>query len=182
MSEQYIQVQNLTDNPVVYNIPEDHLRRVFAPYEAKMLSKDELQKLYYQPGGAVLLHDFLSVRDKKTAVELGVPEELFEHEYSWNRKKVDKVLLEEDIDILHDALDFAPEGIIDLIIERAVALRISDINKRELIQQCTGKNVNQMIATQVQLEQAIGEQKEEAPKQRRATSQTTTESTGRRVS
>ena len=166
--EQYVQVQNLTDNPVVYLIPEDNLRRVFGPYEEKKISVDELQKLYYQPGGSVLVQEFLRIKDRELAQEFGVDDESYDNEYSWDRAKVDNVLMNEHIDVLHDALDFAPEGIIDLITERAVALRIADVNKRNLIYECTGKDINSMIAVQIQLEQELGDKKEEAPKRRRA--------------
>lgn len=181
MAEQYVQVQNLTDNPVVYLIPEDNLRRVFGPYEEKKLSKEELQKLYYQPGGSVLLQEFLQVKDKESALEFGVAEDSFEHEYSWDQAKVDEVLQSGSKEVLADALDFAPEGIVELIIERAVALRIPDVNKRQLIQDITGKNINQMIATQVQLEQALGTQEKEQPKQRRVAEKTEKKVSSRRA-
>ena len=59
--KQYIQVQNLTNGTVVYTIPEDNVRRVFSAYESKNISPDDLHKLYYQPGGEVLIQDFLIV-------------------------------------------------------------------------------------------------------------------------
>lgn len=167
-NEQYVRVQNLTDNPVVYLIPEDNLRRVYQPYEEKTITAEELRKVYWQPGGPALLQEFLQVKDKDLAMEFGVDPDTFAHEYSWDKTKVEQVLLKEDINVLHDALDFAPEGIVDLITELAVALRIPDVNKRNLIQEYTGKDITQMINAQVQLEQALGENtKEEAPKRRR---------------
>ena len=81
VNEQYVQVQNLTDNPVVYNIAEDNIHRTFGPYEVKELPKDEIKKLYYQPGGDVLLKDFLRVNDKNLALSYGVSEDVYEHEY-----------------------------------------------------------------------------------------------------
>lgn len=87
------------------------------------------------------------------------------------------------MDALHDALDFAPEGIIDLIVDKAIELRIPDINKRNLIQENTGKNITGMINTQIALEEALGtDEKDNKPKQRRVNAQTTESvSTGRRV-
>ena len=88
------------------------------------------------------------------------------------------------MDALHDALDFAPEGIIDLIVDKAIELRIPDINKRNLIQESTGKNITGMINTQIALEEALGaDEKDNKPKQRRVNTQKQTESvsTGRRV-
>ena len=164
-----IRVKNLTGSTVVYNIPEDRIRRKFGAFEEKDVTYDELQKLYYQAGGSTLIKDYLQIGDKDVALEFGVDPESFENEYSWDREKVDSVLTKEHIDILHDALDFAPEGIIDLIVTEAVRLRITDVNKRQLIFECTGKNVNQMINNQIELEKRLGEEKKEEPKRRRVT-------------
>lgn len=167
-NEQFVRVQNLTDNPVVYLIPEDNLRRVYQPYEQKTVPADELRKVYWQPGGPALLQEFLQVKDKDLAIEFGVDPDTFAHEYSWDKDKVESVLLKEDINVLHDALDFAPEGIVELITEKAVALRIPDVNKRNLIKEYTGKDITSMIDAQSQLEDALGERGgEEAPKRRR---------------
>lgn len=181
--EKYVQVQNLSSGTVVYTIPENNIRRVFRAYETKEIAADELRKVYYQPGGAVLLQNFLSVKDKRLALEFGVTRDSYEHEYSWTPKDVEELLLNGDIDVLHDALDFAPEGIIDLIVDKAIELRIADNNKRDLIQQCTGKNIGQMIATQKALEEALGtEDTDNRPKQRRANANNATKThTGRRV-
>lgn len=179
----YVQVKNLTNSTVVYKIPELNLRRKFGAQEEKKIDYEELQKLYYQPGGEVLIKDFLQIKDKEVALEFGVDEEVFDHEYSWDAEKIKNVLLNESIDVLHDALDFAPEGIIDTIVDLAVELEIADINKRNLIQECTGKNINAMINAKVQLAKALGEKKEEAPKQRRVTEkkEDKQETSGRRV-
>ena len=182
--EQYIQVQNLTGGTVVYTIPEDNIRRVFAAYEVKKITPGELRKVFYQPGGEVLLQNFLSIKNKELALEFGVSQDSFEHEYTWTVNDVEKLLLEGSMDALHDALDFAPEGIIDLIVDKAIELRIPDINKRNLIQESTGKNITGMINTQIALEEALGaDEKDNKPKQRRVNTQKQTESvsTGRRV-
>ena len=80
--EQYIQVQNLTGGTVVYTIPEDNIRRVFAAYEVKKITPGELRKVFYQPGGEVLLQNFLSIKNKELALEFGVSQDSFEHEYT----------------------------------------------------------------------------------------------------
>lgn len=172
MTSKNIRVQNLTDNPVVYVIPEDHLRREYGPGEEKIVSEDELQKVFYQPGGATLLREYLSIKDKDFAVNvIGVDPEVYSHEYTWDEKKVDSVLLSEHIDVLHDALDFAPEGIVDMLVDRAVALRIPDVNKRNLISDYTGRDINSMINTKIELERAVqtDEPEHTAPRRRRVT-------------
>ena len=46
---------------------------------------------------------------------------------------------------LEDALDFAPLGVIELIKEKAVSLKLSDINKRDAIAKKTEFNVTKAI-------------------------------------
>ena len=80
--EQLIRVKNLTSSIVVYNIPENNVRRRFGAFEEKEITYDELQKLYYQNGGATLIKDYLQIQDKRVAIEFGVEEESYENEYS----------------------------------------------------------------------------------------------------
>ena len=54
-------VKNRSASTVVYNIPEDRIRRSFAPGEAKRVSTDELRKLGFQPGGIALMEQYLQV-------------------------------------------------------------------------------------------------------------------------
>lgn len=184
MSEkQYVQVRNLTGYPVVYRIPEDNIRRAFGGHETKEVKVEELRKLYYQPGGGVLLTDFLSVQDNDLAREFGVSEDSLTHEYQWTAEDVDRLLKTGSVAELEDALDFAPEGIVDMIVARAVETRNPDINKREAIYKATGKNVGEMIAIQIQVEKELGDPVETKPRQRRVQKDESAEepTTGRRV-
>ena len=179
--KQYIEVRNLSSDTVVYTIPENNIRRVFRKNETKKIDEEELRNVFYQPGGEVLLRDFLSVRDRNLALEFGVSQDSYDHEYSWTEKDIDNLLQNESIDMLHDALDFAPLGIVESIVARAVKLQVSDVNKRNLIQQVTGKNVDRMIAIQTQLDEELGSDSEDTrPKQRRVNSQNTGATTSQR--
>ena len=48
-------VKNRSSSVVVYRIPEDNLRREFAPGETKRIPFSELEKLTYQQGGREML-------------------------------------------------------------------------------------------------------------------------------
>ena len=183
MEEKYVQVRNLVNYPTVYLIPEEHIRQVFGPFETRMVKESELRKVYYQPGGAALFRNFLAVDDKNLAKNFGVSEDSFNHEYQMTKKDIDELLgANGNLDALKDALDFGPDGIKDLIVDRAVALRIPDITKREVISQATGKNINSMIANQVELERQLGhEQKTEKKERRVRDEEMKITSTGRRV-
>ena len=155
------------------------------PEEVKEVPYSELQKVYARSGGAVLFKDYLAIEDKDIAEEFGVSEDLFTHEYSWTKEDVVELLKNPDkMDELKDALDFAPEGIINLIVDTAVELRVPDVNKRQVITEATGKNINSMIANQIELDKQIaearGEKESKKPTQRRASAKTE-EKTGRRA-
>ena len=140
-----VTVRNLTDQTVVYVIPELQIKRVFRGFESKRLPVKELRQLWYIPGGSRILQNFLAVENKELADEFGVSEDSFTHEYSWTLDNVKEVLTKGSIDELADALDFAPIGIVDTIISQAVKLEIADMNKQKLIQQMTGHDITKMI-------------------------------------
>ena len=52
-------VKNRSASMVIYRIPEENIRREFAPGEVKKISLDELTKLSYQSGGQALMANFL---------------------------------------------------------------------------------------------------------------------------
>jgi len=80
--EKYVQVRNLSGQPVTMILPDEHIRTSFGPTETKEVAYSELKKVYAQAGGEVLFHDYLAILDKDIAEEFGVSEDLFTHEYS----------------------------------------------------------------------------------------------------
>lgn len=69
-----------------------------------------------------------------------------EPEYNMSEADVEKMLVSGTLDELLDALDFAPEGVKDIIKTKAVSLPLQDMAKREAIQKATGFNVSAAIA------------------------------------
>lgn len=153
-----VQVQNLADHQVGFSDNNAGLvRRIVFPPQATMeLDADILERLNYTYGGKVLLRDFLSIKDKDLALKFGVDEETFDNEYNWTQDDVDNVLINEPLERLLDALDFGPDGIIDLIVSRSIALPINDISKMKAIEEKTGKQIELMIKNKNQFEEAIG--------------------------
>ena len=82
-------------------------------------------------------------------------------------------------DELADALDYAPLGVMETLVNRAVELRISDMNKRKLIKEMTGKDVSKMINYVEELDLDAPEHQEKV--QRRVQTQENKKKTGRRV-
>lgn len=140
-----VKVRNLVSHSVTYKIEEENIRRSFAANEEKTLTAGELRKLNYKRGGHVLLNEYLNISNEELANEFGVSSDAFKNEYSWDVDKVDKVLLKEPIEVLLDALDFAPLGILDLIQERAIALNINSMDKREAISKALNIDLSKMI-------------------------------------
>ena len=96
-----------------------------------------------------------------------------------NQKDVKNLLLTGSLDAFKDCLDFAPEGVIDLVKQMAVELNLNDVAKREAILKATGFNVTNAI----ELRKAVAAT-EEPKEEKKATGRRVTPSTetkGRRV-
>lgn len=176
--EKLIEVQNLTDYQVGYTVPEIGTKRGFMPQQTRKIAAGELRAVHAGPGGETLFADYLAVKDAELAAEFDITTDVFEHEYNWTQENVDTVLQYGSIDALKDALDYAPAGIIDLIIDRAIALQIPDNNKLAAITESTGHDIASMIQLKKSLQDTVQETKK--PSGRRVTSATTKPS-GRRV-
>ena len=139
-----IRVLNRDNGSVVYSIPEmNGLRRVFQPGEAKEVTFEELEKLSYIPGGMALLEDSLVILNNAQAVRLILGS--VEPEYSYSREDIIKLMQTGSLDEFLDCLDFAPEGVKDLIKNLSVELPLNDVAKREAIFNKLGFNVDNAI-------------------------------------
>lgn len=143
-----IKVTNRDNGRVGYTIPDlGNLHRVFEAFETKTIPFEELKKLSYRPGGMVILRDYLFI-DNAEAVEdlLNLKQEEVAPEYFYTKEDVDNLLLNGSLDELLDCLDFAPVGVIDLVKNEAVNLKINAIDKRQAILEKTGFSVDKAIA------------------------------------
>ena len=136
---QLIKVKNRSAGQVVYRIPEDNIRRIFAAGETKNIPLGELEKLTYQAGGKELIASYLQLTDPRATDELNVHTE---PEYWMSEQEILDLLQNGSQEAFLDALDFAPQGVIDLIKDMAVKIRLNDYNKREAIKAKTGFDVS----------------------------------------
>lgn len=142
--ETMVIIRNLTDMPVAYHVPSlGDLRRELPPRASIRVKAGELRQLNYERGGSLLLHDYINVGNVELAREFGVSDDTIE--YNWTIEDVDKALTTDDLDVLRDAMDFAPEGIKQTIADRAVELKIPDSNRRNIISSATGLDIDSMI-------------------------------------
>lgn len=136
-------VKNRSASMVVYKIPEDGIRREFAPGESKRISFGELEKLSYQSGGRALMQNFLQIQEEEVTNSLNVHTE---PEYYMSEEQVKDLILNGSLDAFLDCLDYAPVGIIDLIKTYAVSLPMNSIEKRKALKDKTGFDVTVAIS------------------------------------
>ena len=138
----YVMVENRSAGTIVYNIPERQIRRELAPRQAIRVPKDEIEALAYTAGGMNLIRNHLLVKDEEILDELKVHRE---PEYYWNADKVAALIKTGTLDEFLDALDFAPEGVIDMIKDLSVQLPLNDFSKRQALTEKTGFDINAAI-------------------------------------
>jgi len=138
----YYNVKNRSAGRVIYKIPEDNVRREFAPGETKRISYPELLHLSYQPGGRELMANFLQIQSEGVLNSLNIRTE---PEYYMSEKQVIDLLQNGSLEAFLDCLDFAPQGVIDLIKKFSVSLPLSDYSKRQALKEKTGFDVDAAI-------------------------------------
>lgn len=135
-------VKNRSAGVAIYRIPEDNIRREFAPGETKRIAFGELEKLTYQPGGIELLTNFLQILDQEPTTTLNIHRE---PEYDLSEEQIKDLILNGSVDEFLDALDFAPIGVIDLIKSYSVSLPVADLAKRQALKAKLGFDVDSAI-------------------------------------
>ena len=144
-SQKLIKVRNREKARIGYVIPDlGNLTRNYESGETKTVTMDELRKLSYVPGGMTLIRDYLVVEDAEALEEL--LNDTVEPEYFYTEDEVRDLLTTGTLDQLKDCFDFAPTGVIDLIKQIAVEIKLNDMNKREAIKVATGFDVSNAIS------------------------------------
>ena len=139
-----IKVTNRDNGVVGYEIPDmGNLHRRFAAGETKTLTYEELEKLSWIPGGQYILKNLLKIDNEEAIAQLiGV----VEPEYNYGIEEV-KLLLspQGSLDQLKDALQYGPNGVVELIKSIAVESELNDVSKRAAILEATGFDVTRAI-------------------------------------
>ena len=131
-------VKNRGASLVVYKIPEDGIRREFKPGQVMAISAEELEELTFQPGGTVILSQFLQILDMEGINATHIKTE---PEYHMSEADIAALIQTGSLDAFLDALDFAPIGVIDLIKKLSVDIPLVDIQKRKALKEKTGFDV-----------------------------------------
>lgn len=131
MENRRLNVKNRGTGNVSYNLPELGIYRDYTAGEIKKgISFNELEKLTYIPGGKKLIEKYLLINDQDVVEELGLH---VEPEYYYDEQAVRALLVSGTIEQLLDCLDFAPEGVLDLVKKISIEIKLNDIAKREAI-------------------------------------------------
>ena len=141
-NEQIFNVKNRSAGTVVYRVPELNVRRVFTPGEVKKISYGELEALSFTPGGKELIAEYLQVRNIAALNNLNVN---VEQEYFMDKDQVVELIRSGSSDQWIDALNFAPAGVIELIKQLSVELPLADYNKRQILKEKLGFDVDAAI-------------------------------------
>lgn len=155
MSDKKVSVKNRSSSIVVYSVPEMGIRREFAPNETKLVTMAELNALSYLPGGMALIRKNLFISDATVLEDMSVK---VEPEYYLDEAGVIDLLNNGSIDAFLDCLDFAPEGVLDLIKKQAVALPVNDNRKRDAIKSKLGFDVTMALIHQEEVRKAEEEE------------------------
>lgn len=166
-------VNNRSAGVVVYKVMDENIRRYFQPGETKKIAAVELEKLMFQNGGRELLTEYLQIVDEQGTKELNIHTE---PEYWLTDKGVIELLTTASLDQFLDALDFAPEGVKDLIKKYSVELPLNDNAKRDALKKATGFDVTKAI------EHSIEPKQQETVQPNRRVKSETTVTPGRRTS
>ena len=146
-----IKILNRDNGAVAYSIPEmNGLTRIFHSGETKEVTFQELEKLSYIPGGMELLKDSLVILNNPAAAAelLG----RVEPEYFYTKDDIIRLMTSGTLDEFLDCLDFAPEGVKDLIKTLSVELPLNDVSKRQAVLNKLGFNIDNAIRIKREVE------------------------------
>lgn len=142
-AEKYYLVTNRSAGLVGYALPEMGIKnRTFQPGETKKISGTELANLSYLPGGPVLMKDYLQIQDAEARTELIGR---VEPEYNMSIEDVKKLIQYGSMDEWLDCLDFAPDGVIDIIKTLSVELPLTDTSKMSAFKEKKGFDLARAI-------------------------------------
>ena len=172
-------VKNRSTSNVIYAIPSLGIRREFAPGETMRIAYGELEKFMWEPGAKKLLVNFLQIQAEEVLKEFNMP---VQPEYHLTEDQIKDLMLTGSLDAFLDCLDFAPNGVIELIKSYAVSLPLSDYEKRNALKEKTGFDVDAALANKRKEEEEAAEPGRFTPTTTEKSRPSAAPATGRRTS
>lgn len=156
-----VKIKNRSWGTTFYTIPElgdrTNVTRIFGPGEVKEIDEAELEALTYVPGGLEVLRNHLQIMDSELADQIIYNKE---PEYDMSEEDIKDLMLNGSYDAFLDCLDFAPEGVLDLIKGYAISLPLNDSAKREAIRNKLHYDVDAILMRKRDEEDTAEEEKE----------------------
>ena len=109
------------------------------------ISSEELEELTFQPGGTLILSQFLQILDLEGIQAVRIKTE---PEYHMDEAAVAQLITSGSLDAFLDCLDFAPIGVIDLVKKLSISIPMVDIQKRKALKEKTGFDVEAALKHQ----------------------------------
>lgn len=172
----YVTVKNRNNGYTNYVLPNG-VRRQFTIGQTRKIDINELKELRDCEGGEYLLKNYLIINDQSALDFLDLNPE---PEYFYTEAEIKELLTTGSLDQLEDALNFAPQGVIDIIKDMGIKMELPDTRKRKMIYEKTGFNIDNAIKVNEILNEPTETKEEEKP-QRKAQPVAATESTGRKA-
>ena len=144
-----LKVTNRNNGSTGYTVADLGIHRHFSPNESKDITMDELRKLSYVPGGRYIIENCLIIHNEDAVREILTD---VEPEYFYTETEIKQLLQHGSLDQLLDCLDYAPEGVISLVKNMAVDMKLNDVSKRDAIRDKTGFDVSKAIEIKIESE------------------------------
>lgn len=164
--EKLIAIKNRNFGWTGYTIPDRNIIRRFSPGETKNVPLEELQALQWTEGGDILLKNCFLIKDQSALEALSMND--LEPEYFYTEVEIKTLMETGTLEQLEDTLNFAPEGVIEMIKNYAVKNEIPDTRKRKLISDKTGFNIDNAIRVNQIMNEESESVVEDKAKQRKA--------------
>ena len=137
-----VKVTNRTFGGVGYSLPELHINRNFRYKETKELPYSEIHALANIDGGQYILENCLLIEDAEVVQDIVGA---VEPEYNYTEEDIKKLMETGSLDEFLDCLDFAPDGVKQIIKHVAIELPLNDIAKRDAIKKKLGFDVTAAV-------------------------------------
>jgi len=162
----YVNVKNRNNGFTGYTLTNGE-RRLFNIGETKKIDIEELKALSQVEGGEYLLRNYLMIEDVAALDFLNINPE---PEYFYTEKEITELLENGSLDQLEDCLNFAPQGVIDLVKSIAIKIELPDMRKRKLIFEKTGFSVDNAIKVNqiLEVDNSVTEKEETVTKRKAA--------------
>lgn len=160
----YVEVKNRNNGTTGYTL-SNGVTRIFNLGETKKIDIEELREASVVPGGQYILENYLIINDKSALDFLNINPE---PEYFYTEKEIKELLESGSLEQLEDCLNFAPQGVLDILQKIAVDTKLPDMRKRRLIEEKTGFGIDNAIRVNEALASDDGAPAAESTQERKA--------------